>query len=200
MPLIRGRYPVANEADALLATSNINQADLAVRQSFDWRFPTTDVAAALTTQVCTTVAVPVQVGDVITNVAFRSGATAAGTPTNWWFAVYNGAATPALLAQTADQTSTAWAANTTKSIALTTAQTVTAANAPNGVWYVACMVKATTVPSLLSVVFPTSATAAGPFSGSAKFAQTHGSTLTATAPATIASASNSANMPWAALL
>jgi hypothetical protein len=39
--------------------------------------------------------------------------------------------TPALLAQTADQTSTAWAANTAKTVALATAQRVTS----SGVYY-----------------------------------------------------------------
>jgi hypothetical protein len=47
--------------------------------------------AALTTQVMTSVAVPVQPGETITNITFQSGATAAGTPTNCWFALYSAA-------------------------------------------------------------------------------------------------------------
>ncbi|HET6353389.1 hypothetical protein, partial [Streptomyces sp.] len=64
---------------------------------------------ALATGVMTSVPIYLQAGDVITNLSFRSGATAAGTPTAWWFALYSDAATPALIAQSADQTTTAWA-------------------------------------------------------------------------------------------
>ena len=52
-----------------------------------------------------------------TNYDVYFGGTAANTPTNWWFALYDDSATPALLRQTADQTSTAWAANTAKTVA-----------------------------------------------------------------------------------
>lgn len=132
---------------------------------------------ALTTQVMTSVPVVLAAGDVVTNVSFYSGATAAGTPTNWWFALYSSAATPALLAQTADQTSTAWAAFTKKTVALSAAQTIT----QSGVYWVAIMVKATTVPTLLgSLCAPPVVT------GERNLAQTSGSALAATAPATIA--------------
>ena len=43
--------------------------------------------AALTTQVMTSVVLPLQTGALVTNLTFISGATAAGTPTNWWFAL-----------------------------------------------------------------------------------------------------------------
>lgn len=134
-------------------------------------------SVALTTQVMTSVPVFLAAGDVVTNISFYSGATAAGTPTNWWFALYSNAATPALLAQTADQTSTAWAAFTKKTVALATAQTITKSD----VYWAAIMVKATTVPTLLGgLVIPPVVT------GERNLAQTSGSALTATAPATIA--------------
>jgi len=133
---------------------------------------------ALTTQIMTSVPIFLQAGDVVTNLSFRSGATAAGTPTNWWFALYSNAATPALLAQTADQTSTAWAASTTKTVALASAQTIRT----TGIYWAAIMVKATTVPTLVGAgVAPAIAT------GETSLAQNSGSALTATAPATIAS-------------
>lgn len=145
----------------------------------------------LTTQVMLSVAVPLQAGDTVTNITLKSGATAAVTPTNWWFALYSNAATPALLAQTADQTSTAWAANTAKTLALATAQTVSEA----GIYYVGIMVKAGTTPSLLgrSVAL---AGANSVVSGNAVLAQTSGSSLTDTAPATITSATNVATVPY----
>src|SRR3954467_945026 len=96
--------------------------------------------AALATGVMTAVRIKLSAGDVITNVSVRSGATAAGTPTNYWVALYSTAGAPALIAQSADQTSTAWAANTTKTLALATAQTIPS----TGYYWVALNVTATT--------------------------------------------------------
>lgn len=136
-----------------------------------------DVSVPLTTQVMTSMPIFLVAGDIITNLSFRSGATAAGTPTNWWFALYSNAATPALLAQTADQLTAAWAANTTKTVALATAQTISV----SGIYWATIMVKATTVPSLLgSIAVPPIVT------GERNLAQTSGAALTTTAPATIA--------------
>lgn len=164
-------------------------------ESFDKTYgPTTDVAAALTTQVMTSVAVFLEAGDKVTNLSFLSGATAAGTPTNWWFALYDNAATPALLAQTADQTSTAWAADTVKTVALTTAQVIAA----TGIYYAAIMVKATTVPSLICQVAARTAVN-GSILSSKVLAQTSGSALTTTAPGTIATPTTVVNKVWCAL-
>src|SRR5207237_2325179 len=80
---------------------------------------------ALATGVMTSVALVLQKGTLVTNLTFVSATTAAGTPTAWWFALYSNAATPALLSQSADQTSTAWAANTAKTLALATPQVIT---------------------------------------------------------------------------
>lgn len=133
---------------------------------------------ALATGVMTSVPIHLQAGDVITNLSFRSGATAAGTPTNYWFALYSDAATPALIAQTADQTSTAWAANTTKTLALSAPYTVP----KSGIYWAAIMVTATTPPTLLGTcVAPAIVT------GERNLSQSSGSSLTTTAPATIAS-------------
>lgn len=136
-----------------------------------------DTHVPLTTQVMTSVPIKLVAGETVTNISFRSGATAAGTPTNWWFALYSNAATPALLAQTADQTTTAWAAATTMTKALATAQTIT----ETGIYWVAIMVKATTVPSLMGCVCMVPVV-----TGERNLAQTSGSSLTTTAPATIA--------------
>lgn len=132
---------------------------------------------ALATGVMTSVPIYLDAGFVVTNISFRSGATAAGTPTNYWFALYDTQTTPALIGQTADQTSTAWAANTTKTIALATAYTVT----KSGVYWVGINVTATTPPTLLGTVVAPAIAA-----GERNLSQSSGSTLTATAPATIA--------------
>lgn len=145
---------------------------------------------ALTTEVMTSVPIYLQAGDVITNVSFRSGATAANTPTNWWFALYSNAATPALLAQTADQANTAWAANTTKTVALASAQTIRT----SGIYWVGIMVKATAVPTLLGTV-----AAPAIVTGERNLSQSSGSTLTDTAPATIATPTAKQFVPYVVL-
>jgi hypothetical protein len=147
--------------------------------------------AALTTQVMTSVALYLEAGEVVTNLTFCSATTAAGTPTNWWFALYSTASTPALLGQTADQTSTAWAANTAKTVALATAYTVPT----SGIYYASVMVKATTVPTLLGASLNANASAAV-VTGQKVLAMTSGSSLTDTAPATIATPTTVATVPY----
>lgn len=132
---------------------------------------------ALATGVMTSVPLFLAAGELVTNLTFISGATAAGTPTAWWYALYSMDTTPALLAQTADQTTTAWAANTVKTLALATACRV----AKTGLYWAAINVTATTPPSLIGAV------GAKPvITGERNLSQSSGSGLTTTAPATIA--------------
>lgn len=150
------------------------------------RFPLDDVAEALSTGVMTAVPLWLRAGDKVTNLSFLSGATAAATLTHWWFALYSAAATPALLAQTADQVSAAWAADTWKTLALSAPVTISA----SGIYYAACMVAATTVPSLMG------ARGAKPLvTGEGALGQTSGSALTATATATLASPAAARQLP-----
>lgn len=172
-----------NVRDALgyLNTQDPSSADTFFRRNLPRNGHTDDAGdtghVALTTQVMTSVPIFLHAGDVITSLSFRSGATAAGTPTNWWFALYSDAATPALLSQTADQTTTAWAANTTMTKALAAAQTISR----SGIYWAAIMVKATTVPTLIGTcVAPAIVT------GERNLSQSSGAALTTTAPATIA--------------
>jgi hypothetical protein len=143
---------------------------------------------ALTTQVMTSVPLFLRRGDTVTNLTFRSGATAASAPTNWWFALYSNAATPALLAQTADQGAAAWGATTTKTLPLSAPVKIVT----DGIYWAAVMVKATTAPSLVGV----STTTAAPLVGSeVNLAQTSGAALTSTAPATISGPTVVATVP-----
>jgi hypothetical protein len=135
-------------------------------------------------------AIPLQAGDLVTNLTFVSGGTAAGTPTNWWFALYDTSATPALLFQSADQLTAAWAANTAITLALSTAYQV----AKTGVYYAAVMVKATTPPTLAGLAVENAAAAGAVLSGQSVLAQTSGSSLTTTAPSTIATPTTVANL------
>ena len=164
------------------------------RESFDRRLCTSDLSA-LTTQVMLSVAVPLQAGDIVSSITFKSGATALATGTNWWFALYSSASTPALLSQSADQTSTAWAANTAKTLSLATAQTIT----DPGTYYAAIMVKASTVPSLVGRSLGLAGASSGSISTQKTLAQTSGSSLTDTAPATITSGTAVVNFPYVVL-
>jgi len=147
---------------------------------------------ALATGVMTSVALYLEAGDLVTNLTFVSATTAAGTPTAYWFALYSSAATPALLAQTADQATAAWAANTVKTLALATPQRISA----TGIYYAACMVTATTAPTLAGATALHNAVEAGAIiTGQKVLAMTSGSALTTTAPATIASPTTVATVP-----
>lgn len=183
MPLTRGRYPVENP-------DWITSGKPAIyRTNMPRLLATADVAAALTTQVMTSVALPLQSGDVVTNLSFKAGATAAGTPTNWWVALYDPNGN--LLSQSADQLTAAIAADATKTLALAAAQVVSA----SGVYYAGIMVKATTVPSLLCVTLGRAAVSTGILTADKILAQTSGSSLTTTAPPTIATPTAVASVP-----
>jgi hypothetical protein len=165
------------------------------RENFDAGEASTDVAAALTTQVMTAVPLVFEVGDRITSLSFLSGATAANTPTNWWFALYDTQATAALIAQSADQAAAAWAADTIKTLALSAAYIVPV----TGVYYAAIMVKATAVPSLICRVAARAAANGALLTGYKVKALTSGAALTTTAPATLAAPATVVNRPWCAV-
>lgn len=158
-------------------------------QNLDTVLDCTSDTASLTTQVMTSTYLGTQPGDFVSNLTFISGATAAGTPTNWWFALYD-AATLALLGQSADQLTAAWAADTAKTLPIVLTGRPGAAGA-----YGAVMVKATTPPSLLGVTLGR-ATASAAILGSKVVSQTSGSALTTTAPATIATPTAIAAVPF----
>lgn len=148
-----------------------------------------DVAIAATGVVLST-GVPLQAGDVVRTITFITGGTAAGTPTAGFAALYD--ASGALMAQTADFGSTARAANTAYSVTLASSQIASSA----GLYYVAVSFTATTVPTLRGVSVG-NAVVAGAMGLSAKvLAQTHGSAVGATAPATIATPTTVATIPY----
>lgn len=81
----------------------------------------------------------------VTSIAWCSATTALGTGVNQWFALFDSSRNK--LAITGDDTSTAWAANTMKTLTVTGGPFVTTYA---GWYYVGCMVKATTVPTIAS--------------------------------------------------
>ena len=154
------------------------------------RYLATGNLAIGATGVEQTVAVPLQAGDTVTSITFITATTAAATPTAGYACLRS--TSGALLAQTADFGSTARAANTAYTVTLATPQLITAA----GLYYVGISFTAGTVPTLagLAVV---NAVVNGAIGLSAKvLAQTHGSSVGATAPATVATPTTVANIPY----
>lgn len=87
-------------------------------------------------------AIYLKAGQLISNITFWSATTANVTATNGFFALYD--ANRNLLAQTANFTSEAWAANSKKTKALTAAYRVPT----SGIYYVAILQVATTIATL----------------------------------------------------
>lgn len=98
--------------------------------------------AALTSGTLFLQAIYLRAGQKVNNLSFHSATTAAATPTNGFFALFDN--NRALVAQSANFTTEAWAANAIKTKALTAQYT-----APyTGIYYAGIMITATTVPTL----------------------------------------------------
>lgn len=159
------------------------------------RFDATANGAALTSGVMTSVSLKLNAGITISQIGFVSATTAAGTPTHWGYAVHSGAATPALLGSTADQTTTAFPANTLLYKPLATPVVIKSGL----VYWVSFWMAATTVPTLLSAPAMTAGllNAIGIQTTDKALCVTSGSGLTTTPPATIASPTVSLVVPVA---
>jgi hypothetical protein len=126
-------------------------------------------------------------GTLVTNITFVTGGTAASGPTAGYVCLRDSAG--ARLAQSADFTSTARAANTAYTAALQTAQLITA----TGLYRIGIsFTVSTTVPTLRGVSLGNAAlTAVG-----TTIAVTHGSAVGGTAPASTSSPANAAVVPY----
>lgn len=98
--------------------------------------------AALSTGRLSLQAIYIPAGVTINSISFWSATTAAGTPTNQLFGLYDNNLN--LLRSSVNDTTTAWAANSRKTLALTSSFTTTY----SGLYYLGIMVAATTVPTL----------------------------------------------------
>lgn len=87
-------------------------------------------------------AIYLKAGVLVSSISASSATTAAVTPTNYFFALYDGNRN--LRAVSANQTTTAWAANTLKTLAMTTPYRVPT----SGVYYIGVMMTATTLVTL----------------------------------------------------
>lgn len=146
--------------------------------------------ALLTTQIQAFTAIWLEVGQVVTSIAFAAGGTAATLPTNQWFSLYDSSRNK--LAVTADDTTTAWSASTIKALILSSPYTITT----TGLYYLGIMVKATAVPSIVGLSLNAALNAAPKIAG----ADATNNTLTdpASAPVTAAAFTDTAIM-WAAV-
>lgn len=88
------------------------------------------------------VAIYLPINTTISSISFWSATTAAGTPTNQLFGLYD--INLNLLRSSNNDTTTAWAANSRKTLSLTSSFTTTY----SGIHYLALMVTATTVPTI----------------------------------------------------
>lgn len=98
--------------------------------------------AALTSGRLSLQAIYIPSGVTITSISFWSATTAAGTPTNQLFGLYD--VNLNLLRSSTNDTTAAWAANSRKTLSLTSTYTTTY----SGLYYLGVMVAATTVPTL----------------------------------------------------
>jgi hypothetical protein len=195
--LVSAAYPLTYPFRKLTGNAGqVQQSNRSIRSNMEWTglANPTDGALAATGVGCA-VPIPVEVGDRLSKVAILIGATAGGTPTHSFAALYSGVAVPALLGQSKDGAAAAIAESALFGFTLESEVEITEANAPRGFIYASVAITATTVPTAAVVSTPT-AIGYKWFTNSPLFlAATHGSALAGTAPATIASPAAKAVAP-----
>lgn len=121
-------------------------------------------------------------GVTISSISFWSATTAAGTPTNQLFGLFDSSLN--LLRSSTNDTTTAWAANSRKTLSLTSTFTTTY----SGIYYLGLMVTATTVPTIKGNTARTGGqmqAAAPSMGGTSTTGLTTALPATAAAPATV---------------
>lgn len=129
---------------------------------------------------------------LITSISYMAAQTGAGTPTNQWFTLLNSSLVH--LRSTIDDTTTAWAIRTVKTLALSSTFLTTY----TGLHHVGIVVAATTVPTITGIITVTaSATAAMEIVPAVNGSSTTGLTGPV-ADSTVASAiTGQISVPWA---
>ena len=88
-------------------------------------------------------AIYLRAGQLVSSISLHSASTGAGTPTNYRFGLFD-LASRALLAESANQTTPAWASQTLKTLAMGTPYRVPT----SGLYYIGYYMTATTVPTI----------------------------------------------------
>lgn len=117
----------------------------AIAESFPRGTGVTIATTAITSGTLRLVAIEIPSNKSISNISVLSGSTAATSPTAQWFALIDSAFN--VLAKTADDTTTAWAANAVKTLAIASPFPTTY----SGLYYVGILVVAATPPTLTSL-------------------------------------------------
>lgn len=164
-----------------------------IAETVERRVCSTDLSV-LTTQIVQLQAIELAPRTLCSSLSYISGATAASVPTNWWFVLCDKART--VLAVTADQTSTAWAANTPKTVAFGAAYTTP--DYPD-LYYVGIMMKATTPVSLRGPVAMGNAIMATAFTPTLCGASSVGQTTPPALATVLTAITGGVNLPYAAV-
>lgn len=187
-----GHYPQYWGLQALFGgLTNVANPSVPPRSNAEWLGigDIADGAVAGSGIICA-VPVPVDIGTTVSAISILVGATAASVPTHSWGALYSGIATPALIGQSTDGSTAAIAASAAFKFTLTTPQNITAAQAPGGWVYAAFSITATTVnTAIVSNATPSGVQYAYFTNSPAYLSLTSGSSVGATATATLASPS-----------
>lgn len=173
-----------------VVVSQFNESSIKPTTSYETveRQAVADDLAALASGTLFLVATDLPAGLLVNSITFVAGATGVGTPLNQWFALYDSGLNK--LAVTADDTTTAWSANAAKTLAISGGYRTQLA----GLTYLGCMVKATTVPSLLGVAAKSAVAGLTP---KLDGGSTTGLTTPATAPSPAAAITVGAGVPYA---
>lgn len=195
-----GKFPQTNPLWSFLGQQT-NQVNSSVPVRTNLERPLlaglTDTAAGLgALGVQTAVLIPIDPGTVVTTVSVVIGASIASTPTHQITALYSGTkvAAPPLIVQSTDTTTTAQTANTRLDSTLTTPTLITPAMAPYGYIWAGVTQAGTTAASAYTTASVVAAAgqfawftnmAGGNASAAGGFCVTAGSSIGATAPATL---------------
>lgn len=169
----------------------MNGANVNVFETYDRRLGFSNLApVGWTTGKMLSVAIFLRKGAVITSLTWRSGGTGESGGSHLWAALYDTQATPALIAQSTDDTAaTSFGAAAYKTFTLASPAPYTVPT--TGIYYVSISVTGT-MPTLLEggIVSASAGVNTPPISGQKSVSIVSGSALGGTAPSTITSGTN----------
>lgn len=174
--------PILIGAEATPTLNNRYVLTGALYETFDRNLCDEVNTSLLSTGCLSLAAIYIPSGTVVSSISFWSATTAAGTPTNQLFGLYDSSLN--LLRSSTNDTTTAWAANSKKTLALTSTFTTTY----SGIHYLGLMVTATTVPTIKGNTAKTNGAlnaAAPSMGGTSTTGLTTALPATAAAPATV---------------
>jgi hypothetical protein len=154
---------------------------------------TANLAAVMTSGQLFMVAVALRAGMTVTSIVFVSGTTSVVSPTHWWFSLHDSARV--LLGQTADQTTTTtnWT-GTPAAVSLVLASAYPVVT--SGLYYLAIMFTAGTMPTLLGAAGNATPWAIAPILNG----NSSSTGLTTTAPGTAGAITGGTARPYAYVL